>query len=302
MEVRVSMASETKIDIRAIEEPEAASEAEDLQRIVWPGSETDIVPAHLLSTVSKNGGVLLGAYSSGSLIGFILGFIGVDDASPERVAMARLKHASHMLGVHPDHRGRGIGMALKLAQRRLVLDQGIRLVTWTYDPLLSRNAHLNIRKLGAVCRQYLTEAYGEMRDGLNVGVASDRFAVEWWITSSRVVTRIEGKRPPLDLANILAAGAVKINPATLGEDDLPRPAAHVLPMEGNLLLVEIPPDFERMRREKGELAQAWRLHTRDVFTRAFSLGYLVSDFIHLPEETIPRSYYLLIHGEGTLGP
>jgi predicted GNAT superfamily acetyltransferase len=296
------MKADAKMEIRVLSDPEEAAEVEELQRAVWPGSETDVVPLHLLSTLSKNGGVLLGAYLGGTLAGFVLGFIGVDDVSPERVAMARLKHTSHMLGVHPNHRGKGIGLALKLAQRRLVLDQGIRLVTWMYDPLLSRNAHLNIRRLGALCRRYLPEAYGEMRDAINVGVASDRFEVEWWITSPRVVTRIEGSRPPVDLANILAAGVVKVNPATLGSDDLPRPSEETLPLEGNLVLVEIPPDFDVMKGKDPALAQAWRLHTRDLFTRAFSLGYIVSDFVHLSEETHPRSYYLLIQGEGTLGP
>lgn len=289
------------LSIRALTTMRDMLEVEELQRQIWPGTDLDVVPGHLLVTIEHNGGVVLGAHLEGRLVGFVLGFLGVDTSSPGRVAMARLKHCSHMLGVHPDYRNRGIGFRLKLAQRQVVISQGIRLVTWTFDPLHSRNAYLNIRRLGALCDRYLENAYGRMRDDVNQGVPSDRFEVDWWVTSARVESRIEGKRPPLDLANFLAAGAVKLNPASLGADDLPYPADESAPMEGNVLLIEIPPDYERIKEADGELAAAWRSHTRDLFRRAFARGYLVTDFVHLKGETFPRSYYLLTHGKGTLG-
>lgn len=289
------------MEIRTLDSVEDVHAVEKLQREVWPGSETDVVPGHLLLTIEHNGGLLLGAFVDEKLVGFVLGFLGVDTASPDRVAMARLKHSSHMLGVHPDYRDRGIGVALKLAQRRQLLAQGVRLATWTYDPLQSRNAHLNIRRLGALCRRYIPNAYGEMRDDLNQGLPSDRFEVEWWVTSSRVETRVERTRPPLDLANFLAAGAEKVNPASLDEQDLPRPSETPASLDGNLLLVEIPPDFDRIKQQDIDLAYAWRQHTRDIFQSAFEAGYIVTDFVHLAGERVPRSYYLLSHGEGTLG-
>ncbi len=289
------------MEIRTLDTVEDVHAVEELQREVWPGSETDVVPGHLLLTIEHNGGLLLGAFVEGRLAGFVLGFLAVDTASPERVAMARLKHCSHMLGVHPDYRDQGIGLALKLAQRRQLLAQGVRLATWTYDPLQSRNAHLNVRRLGALCRRYISNAYGEMRDELNQGLPSDRFEVEWWVTSSRVETRVEGTRPPLDLANFLAAGAEKINPASLDKADLPRPSQTPASLNGNLLLVEIPPDFDRVKQEDIDLAYQWRRHTREIFKSAFDAGYIVTDFVHLAGERVPRSYYLLSHGEGTLG-
>lgn len=289
------------MNIRRLSSSEDMRALERLQRAVWPGSDTDVVPGHMLKTISHNGGVLLGAFSDGTLIGFVLGFLGVDAHSPDRVAMARLKHCSHMLGVHPDNQDQGVGQALKKAQRAAVIEQGVRLITWTFDPLQSRNAHLNIRRLGALCHRYVANAYGEMRDELNTGLASDRFEVEWWVTSSRVETRIDQSRPPLDLANFLAAGATKVNPASLGESDLPRPAPESEPLQGNLLLVEIPPDIDRIKEEDPDLAQDWRQHTRTLFQQAFAAGYIVTDFVHLAGERVPRSYYVLSHGEGTLG-
>jgi predicted GNAT superfamily acetyltransferase len=274
---------------------------ESLQRAIWPGSETDVVPAHLLIAAAHSGGVVLGALAGEQLVGFLFGFLGTDDESPDRVAMARLKHCSHMLGVHPDYRNRGIGFRLKTAQRQAVVEQGIRLITWTYDPLMSQNAFLNIHLLGAVARTYLREAYGPMRDGLNVGLPSDRLQVEWWVTSPRVESRVRRSRRPLDLAHFLAAGAQKLNPAALGPDDLPRPAAQPSRPEATLALVEVPPDFQALKRRDASLALAWRMHTREIFEQAFAAGYMATDFVHLKGEKHPRSYYVLSHGEGTLG-
>jgi predicted GNAT superfamily acetyltransferase len=289
------------ITIRPLTTPADMLAAEELQRRVWPGNDTEVVPVHMLLAVAHGGGVVLGAYDGGRLIGLVVGFLGTDGAHPDRVAMARLKHCSHMLGVDPAYRDRAIGFQLKVAQRDIVGKQGIRLVTWTYDPLLSRNAHLNIRRLGAVSRTYLREVYGEMRDGLNLGLSSDRFLVDWWITSHRVASRLEGQRPPLDLAHFLEAGAQKLNPAALGTDDQPRPTDHPEAPSGSLALVEIPPDFLSLKAKDLELARAWREHTRMVFEQAFSTGYMVTDFVHLRGERVPRSYYLLSFGDSTLG-
>ncbi len=287
--------------IRYLDSFEELQVVERLQHDIWPGIANDAVPASLLSVIAHNGGVVLGAFEGTRLVGFVFGFLGTDPHTPDRVAMARLKHCSHMLGVHPDYRSQGLGLALKLAQREAVVKQGVRLMTWTYDPLQSRNAHINVRRLGAVCRSYIRDAYGEMQDGLNQGLASDRFQVEWWLTSRRVQSRVERKRKPLDLANFLAAGAQKLNPAFLGDDNLLRPARALEAPSGNLALVEIPPELGRLKEADAGLVRAWRQQTREIFEQAFEAGFLVTDFVYLKGETFPRSYYVLSHGEGTLG-
>jgi predicted GNAT superfamily acetyltransferase len=121
---------------------------------------------------------VLGAFEGECLVAFIFGFLGTDEAAPGRPALARLKHCSHQLGVLPDYQNQGIGYRLKLAQRDFVLKQGVRLVTWTYDPLESRNARLNIAKFGAVRRTCLREPYGVMTGALNAGVPADRLQVD----------------------------------------------------------------------------------------------------------------------------
>ena len=136
----------------------------------------EVLPVHLMVAVPRNGGLLLGAFDGDDLVGYVFGFPGI-------TAGGKLKHCSHMMGVAPGCQVRGIGYQLKLAQREHLLARGCDLVTWTYDPLASRNAYLNLAKLGVVCRTYLQDYYGPMTDGLNAGLPADRLQVDWWIGS-----------------------------------------------------------------------------------------------------------------------
>lgn len=286
------------IKVRVLSTADEMRAAEELQTLVW---QVDIIPGHLALALSHNGGFVAGAFDGDLLVGFVLGFIGTDINSPGRVAMARLTHYSHELAVHPDYRNRGIGYALKLAQREFVMEQGIRLISWTYDPLMSVNAQLNIRRLGAICSTYIKDAYGELRDGLNVDDQSDRFHVDWWVTSKRVETRLKKQRKLLDLAHFLSAGAKKVNPTRLDANGLLLPSEEIYHPEGTFALVEIPPNYQKIKTLDSGLARAWRAQTREIFLDTFKRGYLVTDFIYLREERYPRSYYLLSYGEGTLG-
>ena len=280
--------------------------AEDMQRQIWLGSELDVVPLHMLTTVAHNGGLVLGAFHGDKLVGFLMGFLGTDEGQLNRPALARLKHCSHMMGVRPEYQGQHVGYQLKLAQRDFVSVQGVRLITWTYDPLESRNAHLNIAKLGAVCHTYLPRVYGDMRDGLNAGVDSDRFQVDWWITSPRVKERMFGQREPLVLSSFTSAGADILNPSvasvasqpsSAGGDGLPRPAEQWRAPEGTLALIEIPTNMQAIKSGDLPLARAWRSQTRSLFEQAFATGYWVTDFFHEPVAGRVRSFYALSRGE-----
>lgn len=296
---------------------------EALQRLVWPGSETDIVPLHMLVTFAHNGGLVVGAYQGSryageqdsevasqnttnpELIGFVCGFPGlylIPDGS-------RPKHCSHMLAVHPDYRDLGVGFALKRAQWQMVRHQGLDLITWTYDPLMSRNAFLNISRLGGVCNTYRREEYGEMRDGLNEGVPSDRFQVDWWVNSQRVLRRLSRRpRRKLDLAHFLSAGAEIINPTEISAQGFARPTLHATEEwqfesgkrgEEGIFLVEIPSNFQELKAAEPDLALEWRRHTRVLFENLFAQGYMVLDFVFL-RGSQPRSFYVVSHGENTL--
>ncbi len=280
-------------------------QCEELQRRVWGLSDTDVIPLHLLLTAQKNGGLMLGAFDEeGKMIGILFGFLGAQDAAAQQ-----LKHCSHMMGVLKEWQGRGVGYRLKLAQREHALSQGLDLVTWTYDPLESLNANLNIGKLGVVCRTYLRDLYGEIRDELNMGLSTDRFQVEWWIASQRVTLRLGpstgsghrsgqahrlasgGHRPSLDA--VLESGGQLLNPAAVGPDDLARPSPSPAEPKAETVLVEIPAHLQAIKTADVKLAQQWRVHTRELFERCFAAGYVVTDFISQVHDDVRRSYYVL---------
>jgi predicted GNAT superfamily acetyltransferase len=284
-------------NIRLLETPEEMDLVEELQRHVWPGSETDVVPKHVLITVVHNGGLVLGAFEEEQLIGFVFGFPGLE-TTPDG---PRLKHCSHQMGIHPDHRDSGIGFELKRAQWQMVRHQGLDHITWTFDPLLSRNAHLNIAKLGAVCSTYRESEYGELRDGLNVGLPSDRFQVDWWINSRRVEKRLSKRpRPTLKLNHIARSGLRPFYTPQFSAAGLMIAPEHVPPFEDRLLLVEIPTNFMDIKSQDFPLARDWRFFTRELFQTAFAKNYLVTDFIFDLNEGNPRGLYILTHGESTL--
>ena len=321
---------DTTYEIRILKDPEEIEPIEDLQRIIWPGNETDIVPAHMLITFAHNGGLVLGCYIADSnhsddlagsndraskdsklpaeaiMVGFAFGFPGLYASD----GGARMKHCSHQLGVLPEFQNHGIGFILKRAQWQMVRNQNLSLITWTYDPLQSRNANLNISRLGAICDTYICDAYGEMRDDLNVGVSSDRFQVELWVNSHRVRRRFSNKvRSRLDLDQYLEGGAEIVNPATWTEWGFPVPGEkglldkHVDTRKSAdrspILLVEIPSEIEKVKLYDMKLAQQWRLHTREYFSVLFESGYIITDFIYQSGDS-PRSFYVLVHGESTL--
>ena len=284
------------VDIRLLETPQELSAVEELQRLIWPGDETEILPVHIFRAAVHNGGLVLGAYNQDQLIGFVFGFPGVDLSGDK----PRLTHASHMAGVHPEFRDAGLGYLLKRAQWQMVRHSGVERITWTYDPLQSRNANLNIAKLGAVCNTYIPNYYGEMRDGLNIGMPSDRFQVDWWVNSNRVQRRLSKPIPPkLDLAHYLAAGTPYANRSKLTPEGLIVPLETPPPPERSpLVLVEIPDDILALKQSDPDLAVRWSNHIRDLFIRYFSESYLVTDFVYV-SGTHPRSFYVLSYGEAT---
>jgi predicted GNAT superfamily acetyltransferase len=199
-------------------------------------------------------------------------------------------------GVLPEYQSQGVGYQLKLAQREFAINIGLRLVTWTYDPLESRNGRFNIGKLGAVCHTYYRNFHGEL-SGINAGLPTDRFEAEWWVTNNRVEGRVVKGRRPLSLAMFLDGGAQLLNETAVNPAGLPVPPTYPLAPQANLLLVEIPPDFQTIKRQDFGLALAWREHTRLLFEQLFRDNYTVTDFVYeVGENGRARSFYLLTGG------
>jgi predicted GNAT superfamily acetyltransferase len=243
--------------------------------------DLEVVPLHLLLTVQRNGGLLLGAFDAGALVGFLFGFPAYDrDGKP--------KHYSHMMGVDPGYQGVGIGYQLKLAQREFALDRGLDLVTWTYDPLESRNAYLNIHKLGAVCRTYIRDYYGPLADGLSSGLPSDRFRVEWWIAGDRLGKHLAGRVGEQVSSSVFQANATGHTPG-----GLLTPGLLTLDADVPTVQVEVPADYQVIKAADPGLAMEWRLTMRQVFETYFAAGYTVVDFLSRQTKGGRRSSYIL---------
>jgi len=269
------------VTIKTIEQFAEMRAVEGLQQAIWNLSDRgEIAPAHLMITFQKNGGLLQGAYVDGRLVGFSLGFLGMSDAG-------QLKLCSAMLGVLPRYRDRKIGERLKWAQREVMLARGIDLISWTYDPLETRNARLNLHKLGAICNRYYEELYGEM-EGNNAGLPSDRFEVAWRLDSDRVAAR-RRQEGGLDLTALLGQGVPIVNPP---QDGRPIPVPETVPPVKELLLA-VPWSIQALKTVDMELAFAWRLHTRGWFQLLFAAGFVARDlflgdticFYYLTRET-----------------
>lgn len=252
--------------IRHFETLDEHRQCEDLQREVWAGDSA--VPSHLTSTVQRHGGLTMGAFDEdGGLLGFVMSFL----APAHQAGAARaLCHHSHIAAVRNELRGRGIGEALKRAQAAEVLRRGLNLITWTYDPLEARNARLNVGKLGVICRTFIRNCYGDMPDVLNRGLPSDRFEVEWWLDARDA----RDARSESDGARVMAEGCVRV----------PRPG-----VSSDALEIEIPIDFQQLKRSDPVAAREVRMRTRDEFERAFQSGYAVTQFTAHTD----RAYYTL---------
>jgi len=272
---------------------------EALQTIYWGAQPENIVHRHMLISIARNGGLVLGAFDGDKLVGCSMSFLGADLADQDRPAMANLKLYSKRLVVLKEYRGRDVGYRLKLAQRDFAQRSGIRLITWTFDPLLSRNAHLNIRKLGTTSSYYFVDVYGVDAEGLALAGSSDRLQADWWLTSRRVEERLFGKRQPLTLDQYIQGGTRILNPTKLNEKAQPLPNEQFIMPPSALGMIEIPADFERLVKKDEGLARAWREHTRAVLLGVLESGYILTDFVHEPYEGRQRGFYVCSH-EGTL--
>jgi predicted GNAT superfamily acetyltransferase len=252
--------------IRPLEGLEERRECLRLQQIIWGEGFTDRVPPSILMIAQKTGGIASGAFHDDRLVGFVFGISGVRDG--------RLVHWSDMLAVLPGFRDRGLGMQMKRHQRDVLLGAGIETVLWTFDPLVARNAYLNLRRLGAVVRTYERDLYGRSDSPLHAGIGTDRLVAEWPIASDRVRDRLDLTRPAPPPTS---TGRLLNPPADPGPP--PRPGEVSGEPEGPVVEVAVPADIEAFRTREPELALAWRHSVRAAFEGALAAGYVATDMV-----------------------
>jgi predicted GNAT superfamily acetyltransferase len=240
----------------------------ELERQIWGPGYEDVVPVSILAISVHRGGILVGAFDGGRMIGFVYSLPGFKNGKPTQW--------SHMAGVIDEYRSAGLGRTLKLLQRERTLAMGLDLIEWTYDPLQAMNAHLNFAKLGVVAKEYAENIYGTSASPLHQGNPTDRLVAEWWIRTPHVERRL-APTGPLTLREIGLADAERINQTAPSGEWLESVDVD-LSLDARRLLVEIPMGFTDMLSRAPELALAWRICTRAIFTTYFARGYRAVDF------------------------
>jgi predicted GNAT superfamily acetyltransferase len=246
------------VTLESVDRPKDLSAVAQLFETVWASSS--YMPATFLRALAHSGNYVGAAHDGGQVVGALVGFLGMYEARP-------VLH-SHMLGVVPRAHGRQVGFALKLHQREWALERGLEGITWTFDPLVSRNAYLNLNQLGAEGREYLVNFYGVMKDSINSGEESDRLLAVWRIASRHVRDVIAGRSLS---ESISGRRATILAPGPEGEPVM-------TPAATDVLVCTIPRDIAAIRRKDGTLARAWRRALRRMLGGAMADGYRVAAF------------------------
>lgn len=233
------------VTVRRLDTLEGVRAAAALFAEVWRSPGKPPLSSDVMRAVEHAGGYVTGAYDGERMLAASSGFLAL--AADGQVVLH-----SHISGVLPDAQGRRVGWALKLHQRAWALERGIQTITWTFDPLVRRNAWFNLVKLGAVGVEYLVDFYGPMSDGLNAGEPTDRLFACWDLLSTP--------------AEAVTGGRLLVDQ----RDDRP---VVVQPAEpGTTSLVRLPADIETLRVEAPDVARAWRLAVREVLAPLVEAG------------------------------
>lgn len=273
----------TEINIRTLHSAEEMATAVDLQRVYWGDNMADLVPDHMLLSISRYGGHIHAAYDGDKIVGLLIGFLGADiDPRNDADAPSQLYVMSKRMVVLPEYRGQKIGEQLKQAQRRFAQEHNIQLVLWTFDPLLSRNAYLNLHKLGATGQKYEKDYFGTSAN--NPVLSADRLQVNWWVN-----------HPSLENpTSVNLIDTPIVNPVSLNGDGLLIPNDFNLP-DSEIVRLEIPMEFVPLERLDPDLGQKWRDFIRYAFPELLRSGYLASDFARVEN----RVFYIFTQDDGT---
>jgi len=269
------------LQIRLLKSHQDFHACERIQEAVWGRAG---VSGEVLNVTQKYGGAIIGAIVNGRVAGFIYAFLSRRHG--------KLIHWSHLMAVEPKSRDLGLGFRMKLAHRKIALAGGVSAICWTYDPLQSRNAALNIGRLGAQVSEYMPNCYGRFQSVIEKGLESDRFVVDWRIRTTAVERRLRDDRArETQLASFLKAE--RINETRLNAQGFPENHRIRLNLKQPALLVEVPGETDRMRMQSLNLARRWRLQTRKIFQRYFGMDYRVEDFIPPGAASDGRCFYVL---------
>ncbi len=235
------------VEIEIVQDPNELREVLPVVRSAWGMQNADQLVKDTLTAMKFHGGVVLLAKDSGKTVGISFSFPGFKNG--------HVYLYSHMTGVLEERKYSGTGYRLKKVQEKWALENGYKLIVWTFDPLMSLNANFNMHKIGAISRKYLHNFYGNMEDSLNFGLPTDRFVAEKW----------------------LSLDGTSVGNADQSIDPMERDPA-VLSVHGDVVGVRIPADFVDMKKKTPDLAATFRKNSAMIFEELFSRGFVVVDF------------------------
>ena len=281
----MNQATTKSVIIRDLESFADLEQAEALEREVWGLSDRDVMPMTMIVATKEAGSLWVGAFDGAKLAGFAFGFLGMEHG--------HLMLHSHMLAVREAYRDLDLGRKLKLAQRERALAMRVQEMTWTFDPLQSRNAHLNFGKLGVVSDRYNIDFYGPETSSILHQNGTDRLWVRWALASRRVRDRLQGKdyRPEVLDAFSRLQPLVQFNgDGKPLRNDLPAALAR------QRIAIQIPSAIGAVEQKDPGLAQEWREATRWAFTEALQAGFFVAEFCRTVRGQQGPGNYLLEKG------
>jgi predicted GNAT superfamily acetyltransferase len=278
-----------QIVIRDLKSIDDLSQLKAVEREVWGMADDDTLPLTLAIALKTAGNIFVGAFDKEKLIGFAFGFLGREHG--------QTTIHSHMLAVLDAYRHLNLGSRLKQAQRERAMAMGVHEMTWTFDPLQSRNAHFNLSKLGVVSDTYKVDFYGPETSSMLHRNGTDRLWVRWILNSRRVRDRLAGRSQGKDArvetldALRLLAPLVRFDPSGKpGRADLAESLAR------QRVSIEIPGDILEVERADMGLAREWRDATRWAFREAVKAGFFVAEFCRSIRGQQGPGAYLLQRG------
>jgi len=251
------------VSVRELTDLAELNQVVDLFATIWGRAANPPVTIELLRAFTKAENYVAGAFEADRLVGACVGFFH----APAGDALH-----SHIAGVSPVAAGRSVGFALKLHQRAWALTRGVSEIAWTFDPLVARNAYVNLVKLAARPAEYLTNFYGPMIDAINGDQDSDRLLVRWRLRDPAVARASTGGCVAAVAADEIAAGAVLA--LDIAEDGSPVPGR----LDAATSLVAVPPDIAGLRATDPDMARRWRAAVRDALTGLVGAGGRIDGF------------------------
>ena len=182
--------------IRLLTTLDEFDQCRELQREAFGSPESELTPVRHFVVLAHIGGAVLGAFDNDRLVGFVAAMPGIRHCKP-------FWH-SQMMAIATHSWNSGVATQLKFAQRDEAIARGLHLIEWTFNPLESKNAHLNINKLGVIVRRYYPNHYGQVNSAIYQGLESDRVIAEWWLGEPRIAVSGETRRVsiPADLQSL----------------------------------------------------------------------------------------------------